>query len=71
MGETKFLPHYPVDEMGNRADQVSLLRRAMCAARDWVSQQPTTIAFDALWQHDFDWTAPKVEEMQKWLDVDD
>lgn len=57
---------------GERAKAERQLRRiAMGAARDWVNQQPTHIASGALWEHDFDWTAPGVIEEEEWQEDED
>ena len=52
--------------------QGQVLRRAMGAARDWVSGQNVWIKDEVLGEYDFDWTSPEViAEDEKWIDDDD
>lgn len=58
------------DKLDRQNRQV--LRRAMRAARDWVSEQHVWIKDDVLGEYDFDWTAPEVTaEDEKWMEDDD
>lgn len=52
--------------------EVQVLRNAMGAVRDWVIEQPSWIAGEALGEYDFDWTAPEVAaEEERWNQDDD
>jgi hypothetical protein len=58
------------EKLARREGQI--IRRAMGAVRDWVSQQAPWIAHEALQGYDFDWTAPELAaEDQKWAEDDD
>lgn len=57
------------DKLDRRDGQV--LRRAMGAARDWMSEQPTWIKDGVSGEYDFDWTAPELTaEDEKWIEDD-
>lgn len=64
------------DSERTRADKLErqhgqVLRRAMGAARDWVSKQYPWIKDEALGEYDFEWTAPEViAEDEGWADDD-
>lgn len=62
-----------IDETGSKRIKAErqLFRRAMGAARDWVSEQPTYVACGVLFEHDFDWPAPEVIQTEGQLDPDD
>ena len=58
------------DKLDKQQGQV--LRRAMGAARDWVSGQHVWIQDQVLGEYDFDWTAPEViAEDERWTSDDD
>jgi hypothetical protein len=65
------------DSERTRADKLDrqqgqVLRRAMGAARDWVSGQHVWVKDEVLGEYNFDWTAPEViAEDEKWDRDDD
>lgn len=58
------------DKLARRNGQI--LRRAMGAVRDWVSEQQAWLPDETFREYDFDWTAQEViVEEEKWDDSDD